>query len=100
MNPPKSFDVLGTTWTVRYDADEVNDNDEWGNANTRKREVTFHPDGDHPTLFVHELFHTIEHALNLQRLSEENVQGLARGLVATLKNDRKLREWLWEALDG
>lgn len=92
---PRRFVVMGTTWKVEFSDTLQSDDDSWGNASARTRTITLDHIADEPVTFLHELIHAIEVGLNMD-LEEAEVQGIARGLIAVLHDNRSVRRYLLE----
>jgi hypothetical protein len=86
---------MGTVWTVRHglDDDELREADEWGRTIATRRTIWIRSDADFGVVFMHELFHAIEHAFNEAiNMTESEVQLLARGTVALFVDNAWLKK--------
>jgi hypothetical protein len=99
---PSKVSILGSDWTIETDRQGLDDDGRWGMTYPRTREIAVHLDADQPTVLVHELIHAIEESLKLedQPLPEPTVHGIARGLVAALRDNPSLRRWFIAALES
>lgn len=96
VEPPKVIDVLGKKFEVVLLKDEEEkDSDGYMELSEQRIGIRLHKamDYNHDTLF-HELTHAVDEIMHL-KLKEHQVHILAAGLIAVLKQNKELRDWLF-----
>jgi hypothetical protein len=92
---PKTIDVLGKKFTIEaLKPDEYEECDGFMSLPQQVIGIRLQPamDYNHDTMF-HEITHAVDEILGLG-LKEKQVHQLSAGLIAVLKQNKELTEWL------
>jgi hypothetical protein len=94
--PPDRLRILGKTWGLVPIEDAPLQGNNRGECNFTECRIRFKTDGspdDVRDTVLHEVIHALDYTMQLG-LKERQVHALAAGVLAVLRDNRRLNEWL------
>lgn len=96
--PFREVQVLDVDYKVQQVPHLASDTGDWAAITQRDRVIKVDPDADFPTVLIHEAFHALEHAFNLEPLEEPVIHQMAKGWSMVLRDNPDFVIWILKNL--